>query len=366
MKSSKVVNLVLALSVGLVFAAPSLAQENGKSATQITVEAGKKQKISGIVVRREGNDLVVRDRAKAEFKVNLAGTTKIEERKSNPFRGAKKYDASSIVRGLWVEVEGLGNESGAIVADKIKFTESEFRDASSLDARVNPVEDKVTETEGRMTAAEQNAQRLSGQIEELAAVANTAQGGAKAAQETANKALSEVNAANERINVTNQRVSAVDERVTSVDNRLNAVDDYEAKNSTNINFRVNSALLSKDAKTALDEIAAQAKNEKGFVIQVAGFASADGGKQYNRLLSERRANAVIRYLIENHDIPQRRIITPYGFGELKPAADNATRDGREQNRRVEVAILVSKGLAASTADKSAETQGQRTSNVRQQ
>ena len=175
----------------------------------------------------------------------------------------------------------------------------------------------------------------------------------------------EANAANERINVTNQRVSAVDERVTSVDNRLNSVDEYEAKNSTNINFRVNSALLSKDAKTALDEIAAQAKNEKGFVIQVAGFASADGGKEYNRRLSERRANAVIRYLMENHDIPQRRIITPYGFGELKPAADNATRDGREQNRRVEVAILVSKGLAASAAgaDKSAS---QRTSNLNQQ
>ncbi|MGH9836537.1 MAG: hypothetical protein ACRD9Y_26230, partial [Blastocatellia bacterium] len=105
MKSSKVVNLVLALLAGLVFTAPSLAQENGKSATQITVEAGKKQKISGIVVRREGNNLVVRDRAKAEFKVNLAGTTKIQERKANPFRGSKKYDASSIVRGLWVEVE---------------------------------------------------------------------------------------------------------------------------------------------------------------------------------------------------------------------------------------------------------------------
>jgi outer membrane protein OmpA-like peptidoglycan-associated protein len=361
MRNSKVFNLVLALMVGFVFAVPSLAQEKEKSATQITVEAGKKQKISGIVVRREGNDLVVRDRAKAEFKVNLADTTKIEERKSNPFRGAKKYEAASIVRGLWVEVEGRGADSGAIIADKVKFTETEFRDASSLEARVDPVEDRVTETEGRMTQAEQNAQRLSGQIEELSAVANTARGGAKAAQETADKALSEVNAANERINVTNQRVAAVDERVTSVDNRLNAVDEYEAKNSTNINFRVGSAVLSKDAKASLDELAAQAKNEKGFVIQVAGFASADGGKEYNRRLSERRADAVIRYLMENHDIPQRRIITPYGYGELKPAADNTTRDGRKQNRRVEVAILVSKGLVT-PASASADAQRQRTSN----
>ncbi|MBO0726985.1 MAG: OmpA family protein, partial [Blastocatellia bacterium] len=68
-----------------------------------------------------------------------------------------------------------------------------------------------------------------------------------------------------------------------------------------------------------------------------------------RALSERRADAVKRYLAENHDIPLFRIITPFGFGEAKPVADNATRDGRKQNRRVEVAILVSKGLTASGA-----------------
>ncbi len=103
-------------------------------------------------------------------------------------------------------------------------------------------------------------------------------------------------------------------------------------------------MLSREAKAALDEIAEQAKTGKGHVIQVAGFASADGNEALNRRLSQRRAEAVMSYLIENHDISQRRIITPLGYGEARAVADNTTRDGRKENRRVEVAILVSKGL----------------------
>jgi len=55
---------------------------------------------------------------------------------------------------------------------------------------------------------------------------------------------------------------------------------------------------------------------------------------------------VMRYLAETHDIPLRRIIIPFGYGEAMPVADNATRDGRKQNRRAEVNLLVSKGLTS--------------------
>jgi outer membrane protein OmpA-like peptidoglycan-associated protein len=227
-----------------------------------------------------------------------------------------------------------------MIAEKIKFTNDDFGVARSLDTRVAPVETRVTSTEGRMdtaenrlTAAEQNAQRLSGQLEELAAVANTARGGAKAAQETADQALSAAKAASADILATNDRISQID--------------NYEARQNVAVNFKVNSSVLSDEAKAALDEIAAQAKNEKGYLIQVTGYASADGSEARNRALSERRAEAVRRYLAENHDIPLHRMINPFGYGELKPVADNETREGRKQNRRVEVAILVNKGLTAS-------------------
>src|ERR671926_510763 len=85
-------------------------------------------------------------------------------------------------------------------------------------------------------------------------------------------------------------------------------------------------------------------NAKGYVLEVSGYADSRGSVNLNRQLSQRRADAVIRYLVENHNIPLRRIVTPYGYGESNAVADNATREGREQNRRVEVKVLVSRGL----------------------
>jgi outer membrane protein OmpA-like peptidoglycan-associated protein len=89
---------------------------------------------------------------------------------------------------------------------------------------------------------------------------------------------------------------------------------------------------------------------------VTGYASADGPEARNRALSERRAEAVRRYLAENHDIPLQRMINPFGFGELKPVAENNTREGRKQNRRVEVAILINKRLTASATPSNVSSQ----------
>jgi outer membrane protein OmpA-like peptidoglycan-associated protein len=83
---------------------------------------------------------------------------------------------------------------------------------------------------------------------------------------------------------------------------------------------------------------------KGYLIEVTGFASSDGDEKKNKELSRRRAQAVLDYLIETHNIPLRRIGVSYGFGEAQAIADNSTREGREQNRRVEVKLTVSKGL----------------------
>ncbi|HEY3139020.1 MAG TPA: OmpA family protein [Blastocatellia bacterium] len=314
MKRLSMLSPLVVLFVALVV--PVTAQQK--------IASGAKVKVTGTILKQEDQGFRMKDQAGSEWTVRLASNAKIEEKKGNPFRGSKKYTSAQLVRGLYVEVEGHG-DSGNLIADKIKFSEDSLHVATSVNSTVVPVENRLGEAETRVTATEENAKRLSGQLDELAQVANVAKGGAAAAQETADAAV-------EGVNRTNDRISSLD--------------DFDVKKSETINFKVGSWMLSKEAKAQLDEIASQAKLEKGFMIEVRGFASSDGSENSNRILSQKRSEAVMHYLADQ-GIPLRRIVLPYGYGEAMPVADNSTRDGRKQNRRAEVSILVSKGLTNS-------------------
>jgi len=311
--------LALVFGLALILSPAVFGQVTTQSSTRArTVSSGEKMKIKGVVVKRDSDTFTVRDANGVDTVARLTDTTSVKA-KGGFLRSGTNYGATNILRGLNLEVEGRGGASGELIAEKIRFADSDLRVARAVDSRADPLETKMAEVE-------QNSQRLSGQIDELAAVSNAARGGAKAAQESADAAISGVNATNERIS---------------------ALDDYVPQESLAVNFRVGSAVISKTAQADLDKLAAKALNAKGYVIEVAGFADATGSTEVNRRLSQRRADAVIRYLVENHRIPLRRIVTPYGFGESQAIADNRTRDGRSQNRRVEVKVLVSKGLLQS-------------------
>jgi outer membrane protein OmpA-like peptidoglycan-associated protein len=315
-------SLVLAIGL-LVFSAPiAFSQDTTPAAGSRTVTSGQKMKIKGVVTRRDADTFTVRDMNGVDTVVRLDERTSVKT-KGGFLRSGSNYAQTNILRGLNLEVEGRGNGSGELAAEKVRFNESDLRVARAVESRAAPLEDRATTTEAKLSEVEQNAQRLSGQLDELAAVANTARGGARAAQETADAAVAGVNATNERIS---------------------ALDDYEPQTVTAVNFRSGSAVLNPEAKTKLDEIATAAMNSKGYVLEVSGYADSTGSVARNRMLSQRRADAVIRYLVENHSIPLRRIVTPYGFGETNAIADNTTRDGRAENRRVEIKLLVNKGL----------------------
>jgi len=318
--------LTLAIAL-LVFSAPAtLAQDITASTGARTVVSGQKMKIKGVVTRRDADTFNVRDNNGVDTTVRLDDRTTVKA-KGGFLRSGANYAQTQILRGLNLEVEGRGNQSGELIADKIRFNESDLRVARAVESRAAPLEERASTTENKLSQVEQNAQRLSGQLDELAAVANTAKGGAKAAQETADSAINGVNLTNERIS---------------------ALDDYEPQSVAAVNFKTGSAVLSTDSKTKLDEIATKALNAKGYVIEVSGFADTTGSIERNRALSQRRADTVIRYLVENHSIPLRRIVTPYGYGETNPVAENTSREGRAQNRRVEVKLLVNKGLMQQT------------------
>ncbi|MGB4988279.1 MAG: OmpA family protein [Pyrinomonadaceae bacterium] len=311
----KISVLALTLVLGTVAALAQTAQLRN-------AVPGQKYKIKGVIVAKEDNStFIVRDSVGIDTRVVIAPNASI---KNNAFFGGDRYPVTSLVRGLNMEVEGFGESSGSVAVTKVRFDKSNLQTAQSIDSRVSPAED-------RLTIAEQNAERVSGQIDELMAISNAAKGGAKAAQDTADAAVAGVNATNKRIT---------------------DMDDYVVQTTATVNCRVGSAVLSPDAKASLDQVAATAATLKGYLIEVTGFASSDGDARSNKILSDRRAQAVKDYLIQAHNVPLRRMSTSYGYGELQAVADNSTREGREQNRRVEIKLLVSRGLNTNVEVKS--------------
>src|SRR5262249_56469157 len=116
-----------------------------------------------------------------------------------------------------------------------------------------------------------------------------------------------------------------------------------------VQFKVNSSNLTADAKTSLDSIASQVAGQRsGYLIEIQGFTSSEGGENLNVNLSQKRAESVLRYLVSKN-VPLHRI-SIVGLGEDSPVADNKTRTGREMNRRAEVRILRAAGAPSTNDD----------------
>ena len=259
-----------------------------------SVPSGSKMKFRGVVIERDGDMFTIRDRSRADYQVLITDNTSIKTH-GGFFRGGKKYPVTDILRGLIVEVEGRGDNQGTLVAEKIRFNESDMRAAITSDTRVSPVE--------------ANQERIAGQMDELYAVAA--------------EARAEVKAVNERVS---------------------ALDDYDVQESVAVTFRTNSAVLSPEAKQQLDELAAKTQGARAFMIEVAGHTDSTGSEAKNFRLSRARADAVVQYLAVQHKIPLRRFVTPMGYGKTEAVADNTTATGRQQNRRVEVKMIINRGM----------------------
>jgi OmpA-OmpF porin, OOP family len=117
------------------------------------------------------------------------------------------------------------------------------------------------------------------------------------------------------------------------------------KGEETVNFMVGSSAISPQDQEQLKILAQKAVSLRGYIIEVTGYADATGSAAINTRLSEDRAKAVITYLVQQGNVPIRHIVAPGAMGEYGPAAPNETAVGRAQNRRVEVKVLVNKGIA---------------------
>lgn len=126
--------------------------------------------------------------------------------------------------------------------------------------------------------------------------------------------------------------------------RMGDIDKYNVKGTTNVYFDTGKAVLSEQAKADLCATAAQANATENALMLVVGYTDSTGSQEINQELSEKRAGRVVNYLQQACGWEPYRMLTPTGMAEADPAASNDTADGKAQNRRVAVNILVSKSV----------------------
>src|SRR5437660_220889 len=148
------------------------------------------------------------------------------------------------------------------------------------------------------------------------------------------KALAAGKSADAAQTTANAAVQRADSLTTAVLN----LDSYRPVAETSVHFGFDKDNLTKKAKEALDQLAADIQNTKGYIITVEGGTDSVGPSDYNYDLSQRRANAVIQYLASQHNIPAHKIYL-IGLGKDKPADSNKTSEGRAKNRRVDVRLM---------------------------
>jgi len=283
---------------------------------------GKKVKINGMITGRDGEDFSLRTtKAQANVVVVLTDETKVQTPKGL-FRHTE-HAVTALLPGLKVEVEGIGDDS-RVVAKTIRFDKSDLQLAEIIQAGLNPTQQQ--------------------QAIDQANIATNQEGiAAGEARSAANKENIDANRAQGAANQEDIQANQAD--IEAQNKRFSELSEYDVKGKAVVYFTSGSSTISASDQAALTELAQNATSLTGYIIQVKGYADSSGNAAMNQQLSMDRANAVVAYLLQNCKIPLRHIVAPGAMGVSDPKAPNETADGRAENRRVDVKVLVNKGVA---------------------
>jgi outer membrane protein OmpA-like peptidoglycan-associated protein len=202
--------------------------------------------------------------------------------------------------------------------DQDKQIADHGKDIEGLSTDLSRTKERVTDADAKAVAAGQAAQRSGERADNAQRSADGAQRSAEGAERTAQRGL---------------------QRSDVIEKNMEAMNKFQMAKTVTVLFPLNQSKLNDDAKAELDEIAKMTDGKDRFVIEVQGFTDKTGSAIANEQLSQARAAAVSRYLVNEHKVPVRSVTT-LGSGYALPVADDKTREGRKQNRRVEVRLFV--------------------------
>ncbi len=286
---------------------------------------GKKAKVVGEIMSRNGDMVNVKEKKTGQMVVvNLTDSTKVEREKGALRMRRSDMDVTAMLPGLTISAEGVGNAKGQLDASKISFDP----DAFAIEV-----------------AQEQQIQANQAATQQAQATADVGVAGATVAQESADQAQHTANQAGKAAVGAGALALADADAVQMVNKRVSDLGDYNTVAQAGIYFPTGNSELDAAAKADLDKVAQIAMTTQNYMIEVAGYASATGTKAENQKLSDARATAVVLYLRNDKSVPMRRILAPAGYGATHPAASNTDSEGRSMNQRVDVKVLVNKGLS---------------------
>ena len=277
-----------------------------------SAKAGDDHAYGVITVRGETGFTMMLDSG-TPLVVDLSSVSKIK-------MGAKRVDASELIPGLRIKVEGKYDESGRLVAETVTFSSTDRKIAQAIKGGLTPTNQQVaTNTEDIMRHG--------------------------ATLTTHGQALDEHGRtiAKQGTDIVANDLKMV-ATTGAIGSRIDNLGDYTVVDKMIVYFKHDSARVSPKFTEELAAFVAKAKGLEGYKIQVEGYASAVGSVPYNDALSRQRADAVTSVLAQQCDVPPTNLIAPVGLGIHEQFAKNKTAKGQAENRRVIVSILQNKAF----------------------
>jgi OOP family OmpA-OmpF porin len=284
--------------------------------------AAQNVKVKGMISGRTGETLIL-STPDGNTTVVLDDSTKVQQPKGLGMR-KKQVSAAVLIPGLKVSVDGTG-DSTKVTAKSITFDASDLQTAEMIQAGLHPTADQVAANQKNISTNQQDI----------------------AANQQATATNAKNISANQQATAANK--ADIDKNIADIEantKRFSELGDYELKGQGTINFKTGSAKIAPEDQARLADLAQKAKDQTGYIIEIQGYADSTGNAAMNTKLSQARAQAVIDYLVQ-HGVPVRHITAPGAYGETDPAASNETSSGRAENRRVDVKVLINKGIKGS-------------------
>jgi outer membrane protein OmpA-like peptidoglycan-associated protein len=284
-----------------------------------------KIEVKGMISSRTGETLLVKS-SQGNVVVVLTDDTTTKDDKGL-FDLEKQHMSNAVlIPGLKVDIDGMTDDKGQVVAKTITVDGDDLETSEMIEAGLHPTAQQVA---ANVQALEAHSGQLASHDVQLAA----------------QKENIETNQQN--IAAHQQKIEKNIQGIEENTQRFTALADYDVKGEATVKFNVGKPDISPQDQETLKQLAQTATGLTGYIVEVTGFADSTGSAAINTKLNEDRAKAVITFLMQQGNVPIRHIVAPGAMGEYGAKAPNEIKAGRAENRRVEVKVLVNKGIAGS-------------------